>query len=53
MEGITRITGYFTKVSSWNHGKLGELSERMRNEGFFDAGAPTPEAKPTEGGSRG
>ena len=31
MEYITRITGYFTKVSSWNKGKLGELRDRMRN----------------------
>jgi ribonucleoside-triphosphate reductase len=44
VEGITRITGYFTKVNSWNHGKLGELAERMRNRGFFDAGSPAPAA---------
>jgi len=37
VEGITRITGYFTKISSWNKGKLGELRERMRNQGFFAA----------------
>jgi ribonucleoside-triphosphate reductase len=30
VEGITRITGYFTKVSSWNKGKLGELRDRFR-----------------------
>jgi ribonucleoside-triphosphate reductase len=35
VEGITRITGYFTKVSSWNKGKVGELQDRNRNEGFF------------------
>jgi anaerobic ribonucleoside-triphosphate reductase len=35
VDGITRITGYFTKVSSWNKGKLGELKERYRNNGFF------------------
>jgi len=35
VEGITRITGYFTKVSSWNKGKVGELNDRNRNEGFF------------------
>jgi len=34
IEGITRITGYFTKISSWNKGKLGELKERYRNPGF-------------------
>ncbi len=36
VDGITRITGYFTKVSSWNKGKLGELHDRYRNEGHFD-----------------
>jgi len=35
VDGITRITGYFTKVSSWNKGKLGELKERYRNSEFF------------------
>jgi ribonucleoside-triphosphate reductase (formate) len=28
--GITRIVGYFSKVSTWNKGKLGELEERKR-----------------------
>ena len=31
VDGITRITGYFTTVSSWNKGKLGELRDRYRN----------------------
>ena len=35
VDGITRITGYFTKVSSWNKGKLGELKDRYRNSEFF------------------
>jgi len=35
VEGITRITGYFTRVSSWNKGKLGELSDRFRNGPFM------------------
>jgi ribonucleoside-triphosphate reductase (formate) len=35
VEGITRITGYFTKVSSWNKGKIGELHDRYRNEEYF------------------
>ncbi len=35
VDGITRITGYFTKISSWNKGKLGELVDRYRNEDFF------------------
>jgi len=36
VDGITRITGYFTKVSSWNKGKLGELRNRYRNQPFFE-----------------
>ncbi|MFC1524160.1 anaerobic ribonucleoside-triphosphate reductase [Thermodesulfobacteriota bacterium] len=35
VDGITRITGYFTKVSSWNKGKLGELKDRYRNNDKF------------------
>lgn len=31
VEQITRITGYFTKVASWNKGKRGELKDRLRN----------------------
>lgn len=30
VEHITRITGYFTKISQWNKGKLGELRDRVR-----------------------
>jgi len=30
VEQITRITGYFTKVASWNKGKKGELRDRYR-----------------------
>ncbi|MFH0813401.1 MAG: anaerobic ribonucleoside-triphosphate reductase [Pseudomonadota bacterium] len=35
VEGITRITGYFTKISSWNKGKIGELRDRYRNQDYF------------------
>jgi ribonucleoside-triphosphate reductase len=35
VEGITRITGYFTKTSSWNKGKIGELKDRFRNAPFL------------------
>jgi len=35
VDGITRITGYFTKISSWNKGKLGELKDRNKNKGYF------------------
>lgn len=44
VEGITRITGYFTKISSWNKGKIGELHERDRNQGCF-AEAPRAQAQ--------
>ena len=30
VEHITRITGYFTKISQWNKGKRGELRDRIR-----------------------
>lgn len=35
VDGITRITGYFTRVSSWNKGKLGELKDRYRNKQYL------------------
>ena len=34
VEGITRITGYFSKVSGWNKGKLAELRERHKSGEF-------------------
>jgi len=36
VDGITRITGYFTKISRWNKGKLGELRNRYRNQAFLE-----------------
>jgi len=36
IEGMTRITGYFSKVAGWNKGKLGELADRYKNPGFFN-----------------
>lgn len=30
VDGITRITGYYTFTSGWNRGKLGELEDRRR-----------------------
>ncbi len=39
IEGITRITGYFSRISGWNKGKLGELKQRYRSqENFSHAG---------------
>ncbi len=35
IDGITRITGYFTKTSSWNKGKVAELRDRYKNQGAF------------------
>ena len=31
IDHITRVTGYFTKVSSWNKGKKQELKDRRRS----------------------
>ncbi len=30
VEHITRVTGFFSKVQSWNKGKQGELKQRFR-----------------------
>jgi len=32
VDHITRITGYFTRTSSWNKGKLGEFMDRYRSD---------------------
>ena len=32
VDHITRVTGYFSKVSGWNKGKRGELIDRHRVE---------------------
>lgn len=34
VDGITRITGYYTFISGWNKGKKGELKDRFRNKKF-------------------
>lgn len=36
IEGITRITGYFSRVQGWNKGKRGELHDRYRSSEFFN-----------------
>ncbi len=33
---MTRITGYFSKISGWNKGKLGELADRYKNREYFN-----------------
>lgn len=35
IEGITRITGYFSRIAGWNKGKLGELKDRFRSQEYF------------------
>ena len=46
--GITRVTGFFSKTTSWNKGKLGELHDRRRNQilihiiNAFGTGLPLP-----------
>ncbi|MCD6153843.1 MAG: anaerobic ribonucleoside-triphosphate reductase [Syntrophobacterales bacterium] len=34
VEGISKITGYFSKISNWNKGKLAELRDRKRAKSF-------------------
>ena len=31
VDHVTRVTGYFSKVSGWNRGKTGELKDRHRS----------------------
>jgi len=40
--GMTRIVGYFSRVSNWNKSKLGELRDRHRGD---YAVSPVPEAQ--------
>ncbi|MBN2687963.1 MAG: anaerobic ribonucleoside-triphosphate reductase [Deltaproteobacteria bacterium] len=35
VEGISKITGYFSKLSSWNKGKRAELRDRKHSGHFF------------------
>jgi anaerobic ribonucleoside-triphosphate reductase len=35
VDGLARITRYLSRVSGWNRGKLAELRDRNRNEGYF------------------
>jgi anaerobic ribonucleoside-triphosphate reductase len=35
VEGIARLTKYFSKISSWNKGKLAELKNRKVNEKYL------------------
>jgi hypothetical protein len=32
IEQISRVTGYFSKISQWNLGKRGELNDRSRSQ---------------------
>jgi hypothetical protein len=32
VEHITRVTGYFSRISGWNRGKRGELADRHRTQ---------------------
>jgi ribonucleoside-triphosphate reductase len=34
IEGITRVTGFFSKISGWNKGKTGELQDRIKGQNF-------------------
>jgi ribonucleoside-triphosphate reductase len=31
VDGITRVTGYFSRISGWNNGKRAELRDRARS----------------------
>lgn len=36
VEHMTRVTGFFSKVESWNKGKIAELRDRYRNQRHFN-----------------
>lgn len=38
VDGLARITQYFSRVSGWNRGKRAELSDRNRNRDAFPKG---------------
>ncbi|MCK4802837.1 hypothetical protein KAS33_04115, partial [bacterium] len=44
--GITRIVGYFSRISNWNKSKLGELSDR--HKGNYSLGGLKIESKGDE-----
>ncbi|MBN1263665.1 MAG: anaerobic ribonucleoside-triphosphate reductase [Candidatus Pacebacteria bacterium] len=35
VDGVTRVTGFYSRISRWNKGKIGELNDRHKNEGRF------------------
>ncbi len=36
LDGITRIVGYFSKISNWNKSKIGELKDRRKGNYKID-----------------
>jgi anaerobic ribonucleoside-triphosphate reductase len=38
LDGITRIVGYFSKISNWNKSKVGELHDRREGNYTVDCG---------------
>ncbi|KPK48930.1 MAG: hypothetical protein AMK72_05760, partial [Planctomycetes bacterium SM23_25] len=47
--GMTRIVGYFSRVSNWNKSKLGELKDRRR--GNYSVMEVVPPMRSTEIGT--
>ncbi|MDP7282150.1 MAG: anaerobic ribonucleoside-triphosphate reductase [Candidatus Undinarchaeales archaeon] len=47
IEIMTRVTGFFSKVNSWNKGKIGELKKRRdaihANKGALEGSSLTKE----------
>jgi ribonucleoside-triphosphate reductase len=40
VDGLARITQYYSRVSGWNRGKRAELRDRNRNRDAFPAETP-------------
>jgi len=54
VDGITRVTGYFTRTSSWNVGKIAELHDRARSTyGADSVNGVHPPAVGSNGGQKG
>jgi hypothetical protein len=46
LEHITRVTGYMTKVSGWNKGKMAELRDRSKCDDNFKTRAGSSSKAP-------
>ena len=48
VDHVTRVTGYFSRVASWNRGKTAELKDRHRSTQWGGRHGSTESEGPTE-----